>query len=741
MHDVLDRLDAALGGRRAFLEDGRFLLVAGGAVYLFSLLLRLSLWTQWENYVYMVGQEFILSTQDSYFWLAKARDVSFTDPEHLAWLTKIIHSLFGFSLGDIGFWAPAFLASLVAPVCLLWGWLLGGRAGGLVAGMIGPMGWVFYLRSRLGYYDTDLFTLLMPLIVGFLLSFWVGGFIRRAWLPGSNEPIREPMGFSAVFVMGLFIRMACWWHQDLAFMNALLVTGAGLLVLMLGRQDVRLLAMVQWTAVTLLALPGMGLGRLRFNIPGNWLSAEAQGILAVVLGVGVLLVAGRYRGLLETSGRRIRRWAVPCILLLVLVGMTNILAVPLEALVHKLGMYFHGAPAMSASAGNGVRFPSVVASIVEAARIDMTDVLEKMAVNPYVGAASLVCAAFVLVFRPEAILLLPTLLVALAGAFVGSRFTMFGSGASAVFCGVCLSMLGTLVLSAPRFRTRCLVQILIGVGMVIPAYIGFRAVPATPVMSRTTAATLLSLQGHLPDDAVLWTWWDWGYATWYYTGIRPPIDGGRHSGADIYPMAYALTTDSPERANQMLFYATANDFEPFRDMAADGAVQRVASFGESRTAFGVVRPQYLVVCWENVRLLKWISFFGNWNLKTGQTLTYPVVGPDPGTFGLSIRFGLISDQTGKKSALKTLDVLDREGVHSREYPVDVSSPEFLAPSPHLLVNGVAGIPYLLSDSGYDSMLVRLLRDDPDSPEIKQYFRLVAENLPYVRVYELVRPDK
>lgn len=743
---VLKRVDAAMDGRRPWREDALWVTVGCLAAYFLTLALRLSLWTVWDHELLRVGEEFLLSTHDSYLWLALSKTVTFNDPEHMAWLTKVIHKVFGIPLGDIGFWGPAFFASLVAPVCFLWGWLAGGRTGGIVAGLVGAMGLGFYQRSKLGYYDTDLFTLLMPLAVGFLLAWWAGGHIRRTWLPGDEEPMRPRMSPWSALAIGLFIRMACWWHQDLAMLNAMLVVIAGGLIVILGIPDRRPRALFEWAAILLAAIPGMGLSILQLTVRSFFgLNAYSESFVAIALAVIIVWLVVRKKHDNESLAA-LRKWWWGCLFILVLLfGITNTLLMPLQMLIGKISTYLN-----SVSSNNGgssmmeaARFPNTISSIVEAGRIDWSTAFVKMSTATWITISSFACALIVVAFRPETVLLLPMLVIGIMSVTLGSRFAMFGTGAVAVFFGLAVNTVGNVLLPEGRLRERLQVvlQAAVGLAILIPAYLEYKAMPPTPVVTRPHAEALLGLRDRIPEDSTIWTWWDWGYATWYFTGVRPPIDGGRHAGADIYPMAYALSTDSPQKANQMLFYATSQEYEPFKNMPATEAQAMVESFGDSDSSFGVDRPQYFVVCWKNVRLSKWISHFGNWNLKTGETREYTIHGSRPSDIRYNLQYGMIANSVGQKSLMKNIDILGPETVNSNFYPMNVHSPKLLTRTPNLVINGLMGQPFLLDDNAYQSMLVRLLRDDPDNPQIRKYFRLVAEGNPFVRIYELVRPDK
>lgn len=745
----LHSIDTAISGRSPWKRDALWATCWCMGLYLLTLALRLSFWTMWDHPLLQVNGEFLLSTHDSYFWLAKARDVSFHEPEHMAWLTRMIHEITGIGLGDIGFWGPAFLASLVAPVCFLWGWLAGGRTGGIVAGCIGAMSFGFFQRSKLGYYDTDLFTMLMPLLGGLALAWWGRSFFRRSWLPADAEPMRETMSSPwTALAVGLLLRMASWWHQDLAFLNSVLVIGAGIMVVVLGVRERRLRGMLEWSAILLASLPGMGLGKLTLlpMIPPVTPSpVYARAVISILLACAVLWMirANRIPERLREFGSR--WWFGLGLIVFTTLLLTNVALNPVIMLLDKVATYLGAVSSVDGASGAAAaKFPSVMSSVVEASDVSLSDVLVKISINSvWIGALSLLCAVFFVIFRPETALLLPMLIIALMGLQLGSRFAMFGGAASAVFIGLAANTAGNLLFGGHRLRKwgQPALQAVVGLALLAMVYTDYRSLPPTPVVTKPHAEALMGLRERIDPEAIVWTWWDWGYATWYYSGIRPPIDGGKHAGEDVFPAAYALASTSPKRANQMLRLAASRNFEPFKGMSADEAQAMVESLGKTDAEFDVKRPQYLVVTWKNVRLTRWISHFGNWNLETGKTTEYELFNPNPSQFRYNVQQGMIANASGQRMRIESVDILGDGEVKNRYYPMNAQSSRLLRKTPHLVINGLMGKPFLLSRDAYDSMLVRLLRDDPESPSIRKHFRLVADGLPFVRIYKLVTPDK
>ncbi len=207
----------AIGEMPSWSRDWRWIALYSVCIYAIVLAFRLSFAGRWDHPELWVNGERILATHDAYFWLAKAKGVGRLVGYPLAEAAALLHGMTGIGLGTLGFWAPAFMGALVGVVCYLWGWLLAGRSAGIFAGLVGALTPGFFYRSRLGYFDTDMFTLLVPMFVAWMLAYWVSHFLKRGWFfPSTSESDeRRTVSYSLLWqplVFGLLTRFGCSWH-------------------------------------------------------------------------------------------------------------------------------------------------------------------------------------------------------------------------------------------------------------------------------------------------------------------------------------------------------------------------------------------------------------------------------------------------------------------------------------------------------------------------------------------------
>jgi dolichyl-diphosphooligosaccharide--protein glycosyltransferase len=218
-----------------------------------------------------------------------------------------------------------------------------------------------------------------------------------------------------------------------------------------------------------------------------------------------------------------------------------------------------------------------------------------------------------------------------------------------------------------------------------------------------------------------------------------PSDGGKHDGRDIYATALALTTDSYRQAARVILLSAGQGNEPARrwdTMPATAVRDEIDGLREDvrspapAPASAASRPQYLVVGWDNVVLLYWISYYGSWDVVTGAGRHASVsvlreavnVDTDNGT--------LVRMKNGARLPLASAEILSDKGVERLPMPEH-------AGAAHLVINQPAGQAVLLDDEAYDSMAVQLLIGNPARPEQARYFKLLHEGFPLVRIYEVL----
>ena len=754
--DVYRKIAASVSEPQSWSNDWRWAVVCSLCIYVIVLAFRLSFAGRWDHPELWVNGERILATHDAYFWLAKAKGVGLIKGYPFAEFAALLHDFLGVGLGTIGFWFPAVLSSLVGVACYLWGWMLAGRTAGIMAGLAGSLTPGFYFRSRLGYFDTDLFTLLMPLLVAGLLAYWASRHMKRFWFVGfdesdAGEPLKVRETLWTAFAFGLITRFAVMWHLDILNVSVLYFFMTIFMILINGQPGKRVWAFYGLMVYMLAAFPGASFGDLRLW-PLSLVPFESWGLshsFSVIVLAALLVLIFDY-----AQKRKVaildNAWVCAVIFLTVIVA-SSIVQEPVTAIAQKISVYLSPSGNGEGLALSRPVFPSIVQSIIEAKHVAMSEILGRGAFASWLGWLALLSSVAVVLLRPAALFLFPLVVLQLASVKLGIRFSMFGGASLLVYLGVVLYWLMEIALRrlARKELIGLCAQVGLGVAFLVFCYSQYTRIPLTPVVTKAHAEGLVELGDQVPGDSMVWTWWDWGYATQYYAGLNTVSDGGKHDGRDIFPVALALSTSSPLQANQIIREAAQHpplgkhvkgyDIAAWWDtLPAGEVVEGIESLKTVEKTYPVKANQYLVVTWKDLTISKWISYYGNWNLQTGKTRKAMVRLYDPGELGFNIQMGATQNRYGQGGLVSDIDILDWGKVSKRHYAMNAVSMKLVPETPYLFINKVTRQSILVDKTANSSMLFRLLTGDPDDPEISKYFKLVVDKLPFVRIYEVVQ---
>ncbi|WP_415715187.1 hypothetical protein [Maridesulfovibrio sp.] len=692
-------------------SDWKILILFALLSYLFAFGLRAMELPKWGNPAFMVDGEYILGTHDAYAWLAGAKGVGRAVDNPMAELVRVLGSVTGAPYGNIAFWLPAVFAGFTAVAAFAWGVLLGGPWLGFCAGVFATSIPMFYYRTRLSYYDTDVVTLLFPLIISFLMIFWLNRGIRNRWLPdGVRIQSFQPTMFEYFLPVlgGVFVSFGKFWHTDVFSFGLYTIFAATFLVFICASKENRPILL---RGITLFVLPAL------FGWIGGALS--------------ILFIAA----LIKIDIQKYHFFKnVYFYLFIVLVALVlSDAGVLLINLFSKMQSYLKPISDAAQASVAQLHYPSIGQSVIEAQNIKFAALLNDLTGNMYLSCFGLFGFLFLLARRPQVLLLLPFAVMTIAAVKLGGRFAMFGG--IAVGLGGCYFLYWLIFkfVTLGKQKVFCsagasAVLIIYLMVSILPGY--SQAMP-TPIIYQEHAKALKAMSGITPQNSTFWTWWDWGYATMYFTGQNSFADGSNHGGTTLFPLAFAYTTPSFMQANQFIKYAGSKKGGPstaWSKMSAEEVVGLVRSFGFKDYGFKNTPKQYIVTTWSDVRLAYWILYYGSCDLLTGQGV-HPNISTVNTAFSLDKDAGRLLFGDGASLPISGFDVAYLRMGESRVYSGSVA--------PFLVYNKYIGQGYLVNDMARNSLLFRLLLMNPSSPEIKGKFKLVYEGFPLVRIYEVL----
>ena len=140
--------------------------------YLFSLGMRLIWIYQFSGYdPFYWNSQLMINTNDGYYFTSAVEKIlngSHTSNPRIIdeWrhatvvLTALLVKITPWSLDTIALYLPAVVSSLIVVPMILIGRLYGMSVVGFLAAVLGSIGWSYYNRTMVGYYDTDMFSVM-----------------------------------------------------------------------------------------------------------------------------------------------------------------------------------------------------------------------------------------------------------------------------------------------------------------------------------------------------------------------------------------------------------------------------------------------------------------------------------------------------------------------------------------------------------------------------------------------------
>jgi len=478
--------------------------------YLFSIAIRLIWVYQFHGYAnFMWNHQFMINTNDGYLWAQGARDLirGFATPHSgspltsgASLLTYWIYEVLPFSLETIIFYMPAFLSSLLVIPMILIAKSLNKTELGLVAALLASITWSYYNRTMVGYYDTDMLNIVLPVFLlwsltlafrsqeeKYLIFTALEIIIYRWWYPQSYSLEFAFFGLILLYTL-IYQRKSIYYYKLLAIM----------LFAMMGLPSLVRLAMV---VVVFLA----------------YKSKKLDAYIYYLLAFAVLLFF--------FSGGFSPIW------------------MQLKGYVFKdaTELVGHGMP---------LHFFSVMQTVREAGHIPFTTFANRISGDTLIFFLSLFGYIWFCFRHPVMLLGLPLLGLGFLAYIGGLRFTIYAvpvMAFGAAFAVMTLSeyLKKFLVEGRSNFYIRAVFVSVVTLALLYPNIMHVIGYKVPTVFSKQEVTILDKLKHIAKREDYALAWWDYGYPLRYYGDVKTLIDGGEHSGEANFPVSYILT--SPQK--------------------------------------------------------------------------------------------------------------------------------------------------------------------------------------------------
>jgi dolichyl-diphosphooligosaccharide--protein glycosyltransferase/undecaprenyl-diphosphooligosaccharide--protein glycosyltransferase len=614
------------------------------AAYLFSMGVRM----YWPLHfadagsMYYAG-ELMINTNDGYFFSTGARDVidgvvavdsqrasAYNVSPGLVLLTAYLTKLTPFSLDTVSLYLPGIISSLIVIPIILTARLVGNTLLGFLAALIGSIAWSYYNRTMIGYYDTDMFSVLLQFVIFYsfmkiiyektifsviIASFWV-----------LIYPLFYSQGLTITYTMFMILAL----YMFLEHINIIKSDET---------KNFKKNALSFYATVTLVSIA------LMVSVP-----IELRAILLIVLSIILLK-------------KEIEEEYLTIVAIISFLGFLyfgNIFIVIWD----KVFAY-----ADRGLDEGALQFYQVIQTVREAGAIPFETMANRIS-GSELGLVLSVMGYLLLLVRHKAfIVALPLIGIGVFSLVGGLRFTVYAVPIAALSVVYLFFILGDLLaknMENQKFKNplKYLFIVSATIGILSPNIKHIEAYLVPTVLNKTEVNDLVQLDKIASNKDYTLTWWDYGYPIWYYSNTNTLIDGGKHTH-DNYIISKLLFSTSPQQVANLSKLAVETYVESDYAIVADQIFKdkNPKTLLNSLTKKDYVLPKktrevYLYMPYRMLNIFPTVGVFGNLNLKTGRKarniIFYPTVAINQSGTQTVFQNGIVFDsskgtiQLGKK---------------------------------------------------------------------------------------------
>lgn len=466
--------------------------------FAFSVAVRFVWSYQFAGYEpFIFNSEFMINTNDGYYWAEGARDIlagSHQDNDlspitsAASLLTAFFAYILPFSFESIIFYMPLFLGSLIVIPVILIAKAYNDLEGGFIAALLSSIAWSYYNRTMIGYYDTDMLNIVLPM---FLL--W-----SIIWAIKTNEN-------KYLLISALEILVYRWWYPqsyslEFSFFGLIL-----LYALIFNRKNLynyKLLALMMFAMINIDELIRIPLVLSAFYM---FKQERLQKYTYYILAAAIVLFF--------VSG-----------------GFNPIFA--------KIETYITASPSLAQGEGLDLHFYSVVQTIREAGHIPF-ELFAKRISGHVITFVFSVIGFIYLAFRHKIMIFaLPMVALGFFAYAGGLRFTIYAVPALALGIAFLITQTASYM---PSKRLGFLLSVILTLIVLYPNIEHIRDYKVPTVFNADEVKILDKLGNVAGREDYVVSWWDYGYPIRYYSDVKTLVDGGKHSGSVNFPVSFMLT--------------------------------------------------------------------------------------------------------------------------------------------------------------------------------------------------------
>jgi dolichyl-diphosphooligosaccharide--protein glycosyltransferase/undecaprenyl-diphosphooligosaccharide--protein glycosyltransferase len=563
-------------------EFGLMILIA----YLFSFAVRLIwVWQFKDNPAFYWNNQLMINTNDGYFF-ASAVDyllngihannprvgIAIESYPGMVYFSYLLVKLTPMSLETTILYAPAIVSSLIVVPMILTGKLLRLPWIGFFSALVGSIGWSYYNRTMTGYYDSDMFSVLLQFTVLylFLLTLHSKRLISILALAIGLliYPLFYPQGLSLVYAMFiLWVIYQFIFYRDEQH-SYLVITVASVAL---------------WSTIPL---------------------------IKIVIIVAIMVIFNKLQK--ELDQKKLLYMALGSLFLFFIFG--NVF----QLIFSKVFDYTD-----RGVKEEGLHFYQVIQTVREAGAIPWDTVANRV-LGGWIPLVLSVIGYFLLVIRKKEFLIaLPLIGVGVFAHWAGLRFTVYAVPVAAISAVYLFSFI------ADRFivnqKAKILLIALLSMGLLYPNIVHIIGYKVPTVFNKTEVEDLVKLDKIASDKDYTLTWWDYGYPIWFYSDTSTLIDGAKHHNDNFIISKIMFSTSPQQVANLSRLAVETYAMDESHPVVADKIFK---DKNPNQLLEDLKKPDfklppktrdvYLYMPYRMMRIFPTVGVFGNLNLKTGR---------------------------------------------------------------------------------------------------------------------------
>jgi len=471
--------------------------------FLFSVLMRMIWVYQFEGYEsFKYAGELMINTNDGYFWAEGARDLlsGISQPNDLSpialapsQLTAFFASILPFSFETIILYLPVYLSSLVVIPIILIAKGFKNLEMGFIAALLASIAWSYYNRTMVGYYDTDMLNIVIPM---FLL--WS---VILAIKTNENK---------FLLITAIDILIYRWWYPQsyaLEFSFFGFILAHALLFDRKNFYNYKLLAIMMFAMLN----------------------------IDVMIRIPLVIVA-----LIAFEQKRYDKYILPILALSIVMFLSSGGFDPIWA---KLKVFVFKDAMLIGEEGLKLHFYSVAQTIREAGQIPFETFANRISGHTATFILSIIGYIYLVYRHNMMIFALPLIGLGFLASVGGLRFTIYAVPALALGVAFLITEISS---KMPNLRLKYLAMFAFTLAILYPNYKHIEGYRVPTVFNSSEVAILDKLKTVANREDYTIAWWDYGYPIRYYGDVKTLTDGGKHEGNVNFPVSYILTHSQVE---------------------------------------------------------------------------------------------------------------------------------------------------------------------------------------------------